>query len=119
METEEQREIMLQRMRITHSERMAVETEEQREVRLQRMRIAHSERMAVETEEQREARLQRMHANQSDRLAAETEEQREARLQSYWLFLHSGLMSTGETLSFQCKSYVLHLQLQTVSIHSI
>ena len=44
------------------------------------MRITHSERMAVETEKQREARLQRMRANQSDRLAAETEEQREAKL---------------------------------------
>ena len=40
------------------------------------MRITHSERMAVETEEQRKARLQRMRANQSDRLAAQTEEQR-------------------------------------------
>ena len=40
------------------------------------MRITYSERMAIETEEQREARLQRMCANQSDRLAAETEEQR-------------------------------------------
>ena len=45
------------------------------------MRITHSERMAVETEERREARLQRMRANQSERLAAETEQQREARLQ--------------------------------------
>ena len=41
-------------------ERQTSETEEQREVRLQRMRITHSERIAIETEEQREARLQRM-----------------------------------------------------------
>ena len=65
-------------MRITHSERMAVET---REARLQRMRTNQSDRLAAETEKQREARLQRMRANQSDRLAADTEEQREARLQ--------------------------------------
>ena len=51
-------------------ERQTLETEEQRKVRLQRMRITHSERMAVETEEQREARLQRIRTNQSDRLAA-------------------------------------------------
>ena len=62
-------------------ERQTSETEEQREVRLQRMCITHSERMAVGTEEQREARLQRMRANQSDRLAVKTEQQREARLQ--------------------------------------
>ena len=45
---------------------MAVETEEQREARLQRMRANQSDRLAAETEEQREARLQRMRANQSD-----------------------------------------------------
>ena len=81
VETEEQREVRLQRMRITHSERKAVETEEQREARLQRMLANQSDRLAAETEEQREARLQRMCANQSERLAAETEQQREARLQ--------------------------------------
>ena len=68
----------LQRMRITHSERMAVETEEQRGQAAERMR---ANQLAAETEEQREARLQRMRANQSERLAAETEQQREARLQ--------------------------------------
>ena len=52
-------------MRITHSERMAVETEEQREARLQRMRTKQSDRLAAKTKEQREARLQRMCANQS------------------------------------------------------
>ena len=80
LEAEEQREARLQRMCITHTERMAVETEEQREARLQRMHANQSDRLAAETEEQKEARLQRMCANQSDRLAAETEEQREARL---------------------------------------
>ena len=64
-------------MHITHSEGMAVETEEQREARLQRMRTNQSDRLAAETKEQREARLLRMRANQSDRLAAETEEKRE------------------------------------------
>ena len=68
-------------MRITHSERIAVETEEQREARLQRMSTNQSDRLAAETEEQREARLQRMRANQYERLAAETEQRREARLQ--------------------------------------
>ena len=57
-------------MRVTHSERTAVETEEQREVRLQRMRITHSERTAVETEEQREVRLQRMRITRSERMDA-------------------------------------------------
>ena len=53
-------------MRITHSERMAaVETEEQREARLQKMRANQSDRLAAETEEQREARKQRMRANQT------------------------------------------------------
>ena len=68
-ETEEQREVRLQRMHITHSERMAVETEEQNEARLQRMSTNRSDRLAqaAETEEQREARLQRMRANQSER----------------------------------------------------
>ena len=47
---------------------MAVETEEQREARLQRIRTNQSNGLAAETEEQREARLQRMRANQSDRL---------------------------------------------------
>ena len=65
-------EARLQRRRITHSERMAVETEEQREARLQRMSANQSDRLAAETEEQREAKLQRMCANQSERLAAET-----------------------------------------------
>ena len=74
-------EARLQRRRITHSERMAVETEEQREARLQRMSANQSDRLAAETEEQREAKLQRMCANQSERLAAETEQQRETRLQ--------------------------------------
>ena len=40
-------------MRIIHSERMAVETEEQREARLRRMRSNQSERLAAETEQQR------------------------------------------------------------------
>ena len=36
-------------MRITHSERMVVETEEQREARLQRMRTNQSDRLAAKT----------------------------------------------------------------------
>ena len=77
VETEEQKETRLQRMNTNQSDRLAAETEEQRKARLQRMYITHTERMTVETEEQKEAKLQRM---QSDRLAVETEEQREARL---------------------------------------
>ena len=49
---------------------LTVETEEQREARLQRMRASQSDRLAAEIED-RGARLQRMRANQSKRLAEE------------------------------------------------
>ena len=58
---------------------LAVETPEEKETRLQRMR----DTLAAETPEERQGRLQRMSTNQHERLAVETPEERELRLEQY------------------------------------
>ena len=81
MESTDEREARLQRVRSAQEQRIAAESTDEREARLQRVRSAQEQRIAAESTDEREARLQRVRSAQEQRIAAESTEERKVRLQ--------------------------------------
>ena len=102
-------------MSTNQHEKLAIETPEERETRLQRMR----DTLAAETPEEREARLLRMNTNQHERLAVETPEGRETRLEQYSTrYREQQSVQPQLTLLHQCsiqaKMHKFHVNMATL-----
>ena len=79
MESTDEREAHLQRVRSAQEQRIAAESTDEREARLQRVRSAQEQTIAAESTEEREARLQHLRDAWQRRVTSETPEQTEAR----------------------------------------
>ncbi len=80
-ETEEQRYIRIERVKMAQLKRRVMETDEEKAERLERQRIAEVRRRATETEEQRFIRIERVKMARLKRRVMETDEEKARRLE--------------------------------------